>query len=185
MKRHIPNILSAIRLALIPVFIYVFFLGEEKRLIALLIFAVASATDIVDGYLARRYGWITPLGKLLDPLADKLMQGAVIFCIAVANRENVFFIWLAVLFVIKETAMGIGSLIVIRKKNAIAVSNWYGKAASVAFFFITSVYIFYSDNYVLNIVLGVLLAIVLIAALLMYYFKVFRGLYGIKLAHKE
>jgi cardiolipin synthase len=180
MKKHIPNILSVIRLALIPLFIYVFFLGKDKRLIALLVFALASSTDILDGYLARKYNWITPLGKILDPLADKLMQAAVLFCVAIENIDRVFFIFLTGLFVIKESAMAIGSLIVIRKKHDIAVSNRYGKAATVAFFCITAVLI-NSQNTILNIVLGILLALVLIAALLLYYFKVFRGVYGIKL----
>jgi cardiolipin synthase len=180
MKKHIPNILSVIRLALVPVFIYVFLI-LEKRAWALFIFALASATDILDGYLARKYGWITQAGKLLDPIADKLMQAAVICCITVKNS---FFIWIAVLFLLKESAMGIGSLIVIRKKHDIAVSSWYGKAATVAFFFITAVFIIKSQNELLNIILGALLSIVLITAFLLYYFKVFRGIYGIKWRNK-
>lgn len=182
MKKHIPNILSALRLALIPVFIYVFFLGSEKRFLALLIFALASGTDILDGYLARKYNWVTPVGKLLDPIADKLMQAAVMCCLTI---ENYFFIWIAILFLLKETAMAVGSLIVIRKKHDIAVSCWYGKAATVVFFFITGIFILYNENMILNIILGVLLAIVLLAALLLYYFKVFRGVYGIKWSKKE
>lgn len=176
MKKHIPNILSVIRLSLVPVFIYVF-LVLEKRTWALFIFALASGTDILDGYLARKHGWITSAGKLLDPLADKLMQAAVIICLTI---ENIFFIWIAALLLIKDTAMLIGSIIVIRKKHDIAVSNWYGKAATVIFFFITAVFILNSNNTVLNIVLGIVLAIVLVTAFLLYYFKVFRGRYGIK-----
>ncbi|PKM62811.1 MAG: CDP-diacylglycerol--glycerol-3-phosphate 3-phosphatidyltransferase [Firmicutes bacterium HGW-Firmicutes-21] len=179
MKKQIPNILSAIRLAMIPIFIYVFFLGTDKRLLALLVFALASSTDILDGYLARRYNWVTPLGKLLDPIADKLMQAAVILCLTIENSNNILFIWIAILFIIKETAMAVGSLIVIRKKHDIAVSNWYGKAATVAFFCITAVLI-NSQNTTLNLFLGVLLALVLVTALLLYYFRVFRGVYGIK-----
>jgi len=182
MKKHIPNILSVLRLALIPVFIHIFFMGAEKRIYALLVFAFASGTDILDGYLARKYGWVTQTGKLLDPLADKLMQAAVMCCLAI---ENIFFIWIAILFVLKETAMGIGSIIVIRKKHDIAVSNWYGKAATVCFFFITAVFIVYNQNKTMNIILGVLLAAVLVAALLMYYIKVFRGIYGINFKKKS
>jgi cardiolipin synthase len=177
MKKQIPNILSIIRLLLVPAFIYMF-LGLDERTWALFIFALASGTDILDGYLARKYGWITQAGKLLDPLADKLMQASVIICLSV---KNIFFIWIAALLLIKDTAMLVGSVIVIRRKHDIAVSNWYGKAATVIFFFITAVFIINSNNTVLNIVLGVVLAVALVAALLLYYFKVFRGRYGIKL----
>ena len=96
-----------------------------------------------------------------------------------------FFIGIAVLFLLKESAMIIGACIVIRKKHTIVVSNWYGKAATVAFFCITTILIFYSENMTLNIILGILLVAVLISALLLYYFKVFRGVYGIKFPSKK
>jgi cardiolipin synthase len=109
------------------------------------------------------------------------MQAAVIICLTV---KNIFFIWIAALLLIKDTAMLIGSIIVIRKKHDIAVSNWYGKAATVIYFFITAVFILHSKENVtttLDIVLSVVLAVVLVTALLLYYFKVFRGRYGLKL----
>lgn len=186
MKKNIPNILSAIRLTLVPVFIYIFFNGP--KLTAAIVFALASATDILDGYLARKHNWVTPLGKILDPLADKLMQGAVICCLALDNinsNDSIFFIGVAILFILKESAMLIGAFIVIRKKHDIVVSNWYGKAATVAFFCITTILIFDSEKMILNIVLGVLLVAVLLTALLLYYFKVFRGIYGIKFHAKK
>lgn len=176
MKKHIPNILSIVRLALVPIFVYVFLILNERSW-ALFIFALASATDILDGYLARKNGWITQAGKVLDPLADKLMQAAVIICLTI---KNIFFIWIAALLLIKDTGMLIGSLFIIRRKHDIAVSNWYGKAATVIFFCITAVFILNDSNMDLNIVLGVILAIVLITAFLLYYFKVFRGRYGIR-----
>lgn len=177
--------LSVLRLALIPAFIYLFVTYDDKRWYAFAVFAFASATDILDGYIARKHNWVTPAGKILDPLADKLMQAAVICCITFDKRENPFFILLAALFLFKETAMGVGSLIIIRRKHKIAASNWFGKAATVAFFIITSIYMFYNESEVLNFILGILLVLVLIGALLLYYFKVFRGLYGLKIRKKE
>lgn len=183
MKKQIPNVLSTIRLALIPVFIYLFFYSVE--IYAAFIFALASATDILDGYLARKNNWVSAVGKLLDPLADKLMQATVICCLAIKSSDNLFFIGLAILFILKESAMAIGSIIVIRKKHDIAVSNWYGKAATVAFYCITTVFIFKNNNMILNVILGVLLVASLVTALLLYYFKIFRGKYGIKWLHKQ
>ena len=82
-KRQIPNILSAIRLLAVPVFVVVFFSDlPHANLWALAIFVAAELTDILDGYLARRNGWITDVGKILDPLADKLMQAAAIISLA-------------------------------------------------------------------------------------------------------
>ena len=82
--KYIPNILSCIRIALVGVFIYLFFLDYPNNIIfALLTFLVAGATDVVDGYLARRNNWITDLGKILDPFADKLMQCTVLVCMSI------------------------------------------------------------------------------------------------------
>ena len=70
--KHIPNILSIIRMLLVLVFILVFFFVSHS--LSIVIFLLAGLTDVIDGYLARKNNWITDLGKVLDPLADKLMQ---------------------------------------------------------------------------------------------------------------
>ena len=177
LKRNIPNILSLLRLAAIPFFIIVYNKGEEYALGAAAIFTAASFTDVLDGYLARRNNWVTPVGKILDPLADKLMQFTVLICLV---RTNAYFTWLLVLFVLKELTMVAGACIVLRTKHDIVVSNWYGKMATVVFFLVTNVFIIFRHNQVLNIVLGILLGVTLVFALGMYYFKVFRGRYGLK-----
>jgi phosphatidylglycerophosphate synthase len=80
---NIPNILSLFRLCLVPVFPLVYFSGMPyANLWAALVYAGAAATDVLDGLLARRLNMITRLGRLLDPLADKLMGAAVIVCVA-------------------------------------------------------------------------------------------------------
>ena len=76
--RHIPNVLSAIRLILVGVFIFLF--ARAKYLACLIVFLTAFFTDLLDGYLARRNNWISDLGKVLDPLADKLMVIAALSC---------------------------------------------------------------------------------------------------------
>ena len=69
--KNIPNILSIIRICLVGVFVALFFTGNE--IAALIVFLTAGATDVIDGYLARKNNWITNLGKILDPVADKLI----------------------------------------------------------------------------------------------------------------
>ena len=73
----IPNILTIIRMALIPVF-WVLMMGYNLNYWALATFVIASMTDVVDGYIARKYNQITDFGKLFDPLADKLMVLSVL-----------------------------------------------------------------------------------------------------------
>ena len=78
--KNIPNILSTIRILLVFVFVFLLF-GLNSPVGALIVFLVAGATDVIDGFLARRFNWITNLGKILDPLADKLMQCTVLVCL--------------------------------------------------------------------------------------------------------
>ena len=134
MKKNIPNILSVIRIILVFVFVFVFF-ALDNPIVAILIFLLAGATDILDGYLARRNNWITNLGKRLDPLADKLMQCTVLICLLIKNYIPW---WFVLPFFIKEvTTLVIGS-IVIRRRSVVVVSKWYGKA-SVCLFYATIV----------------------------------------------
>jgi cardiolipin synthase len=130
--KYIPNMLSAVRIMLVPVFIYLFFSYYDRQIyLPLCAFLLAGATDIVDGYLARRNNWITNLGKLLDPLADKLMQCSVLVCFAIKNAA---LWWLAGMFILKELFMICGALIVLKKIKVTVKSHWYGKFTTAAFY---------------------------------------------------
>ena len=130
--RNIPNILSVLRIILVFVFVVVFFLPISK-LWALVVFLTAGATDVVDGFLARKFNWVTDLGKVLDPLADKLMQCTVLVCLCI---ENVVPIWFLIIFFLKEFMTLLIGFIVIRRRSVVVVSKWYGKAA-VCLFYLT------------------------------------------------
>ena len=95
--KHIPNILSTIRLFAIPVFVYAYF--NLSPYVAAVIYVAAWLTDALDGYLARRFNWITDIGKLLDPLADKLMQITAAVCFTI---DNLLFLVVLVPLLIKE-----------------------------------------------------------------------------------
>ena len=122
--RHIPNILSAIRLLLVGVFIY--FFVNDQVLSALITYLVAFVTDIVDGYLARRNNWITNVGKVLDPLADKLMLIAALACFYFAGWID---LWLLAIVVGKELLMIIGGA-ALYKHKIVVYSDWFGKLAA-------------------------------------------------------
>ncbi len=130
--KNIPNILSVIRIILVLVFVVVFFLPISK-IWALIVFLTAGATDVVDGFLARKYNWITDLGKILDPFADKLMQCTVLVCLCI---ENVVPIWFLLIFFAKEIMTLLLGFIAIRRRSVVVVSKWYGKA-SVCLFYAT------------------------------------------------
>ena len=126
--RHIPNILTVIRLLLVPVFVLLFF--AVAPIAALPISWLAAITDVLDGYLARRNGWISRFGKILDPIADKLMQGALLFSLVIGGYLPLLF---AVPFVLKELAQGVCGFLMFRRRRVVVVSRWYGKVALTLF----------------------------------------------------
>ena len=97
--KNIPNILSIIRICLVFVFVAIFF-SPISKIWALVAFLSAGATDVVDGFLARKNNWITDLGKVLDPFADKLMQCTVLVCLCI---ESVVPIWFLIIFFAKDS----------------------------------------------------------------------------------
>ena len=139
--KYIPNVLSVIRLLLVFVFVYAFFTCESLY-VALLIFLVAGATDIIDGYLARRFNWITKLGKLLDPLADKMMQITALICLWM---KHLIPGWIAVLYFLKECTLLLLGLIVIKRRDVAVVSKWYGKLAVCIFYATVAVSMIFDD----------------------------------------
>ncbi len=97
---NLPNKLSILRIIMVPVFVVFYFIRESwTTYLALAIFILASITDFLDGYIARKYNLVTDLGKLLDPIADKILVCAALFCVAVSNPfrfsflENQDFVW--------------------------------------------------------------------------------------------
>ena len=166
--RHIPNVLSAIRLILVGVFIFLF--ARAKYLACLIVFLTAFFTDLLDGYLARRNNWISDLGKVLDPLADKLMVIAALSCFYSAGWLP---LWILLAVLIKEGIMIIGGLLLFRKE-VVVYADWYGKFA--AGFFNAGVALTLLKNFwpwigMLNIIVFCI-AIVLAVIALCHYAKV-------------
>lgn len=118
----IPNIISCIRIALIPVFIGLYY--GERYGAAFAVLVASFFSDGIDGFIARRFNMITELGKALDPVADKLSQTAVVFC-ACKNVPEMY--WLLGVHMIKEFIMGILSTYLYRKTGHIYGARWFGK----------------------------------------------------------
>lgn len=88
---NIPNRLSLLRICMIPLFIAAYFLPYEwGAYVAIGIFVLAAFTDFLDGYIARKYNMVTDLGKLLDPIADKILVCAALFCVVATNPLQYF-----------------------------------------------------------------------------------------------
>ncbi len=133
----IPNIISFIRILLIPVFGVLFYKGE--LLWALLILAFSGFTDFIDGKLARKLNQVSELGKMLDPIADKLTQAtiAIVYFFTFRNAENEtlnLFAWVFLLFILKELVMLVGGAIMIAVGIRPGAAEIYGKAATLVFY---------------------------------------------------
>lgn len=122
----IPNILSVVRLGLIPVFLWLYCKKQEYAFAAGIV-VLSGITDILDGFIARRWNMVSDLGKILDPAADKLTQLALIVSLAV--RYPVVRPLLA-LFVVKEFTMGVLGLLVVLKTRVVPSARWFGKACT-------------------------------------------------------
>jgi len=133
--KAVPNILSVFRICLVPVFAFAYFLDPgEIKIYAILVFSVAALSDLLDGYIARRFDASSQLGKVLDPLGDKLMTFAVIVCLTITTP---ILIWAVLVFFVKEVLQGIGGFILHKVAKAeIPPANLLGKASTVVFFLV-------------------------------------------------
>ena len=125
MLKHVPNILSVCRILLTPVIVISVYLNNY--LLALIVFTISSLTDVIDGYIARNFDAVTNVGKLLDPLADKLTQLSMVASLVWAQ---VISGWILAVLLIKELIMIAGAAF-LYGKNVVVYSRWYGKLATV------------------------------------------------------
>ena len=131
MYKHIPNALTILRFLLVPVFVYMLFICPcpNSALISLIIFVVASLTDYVDGFLARRWKVISDFGKIMDPLADKLL---VLTALIGLTWLEPFRLPLAIFIIILSREIGITILReVMQKKGIVVAADKLGKLKTV------------------------------------------------------
>lgn len=110
-----------------PVFLSVYFAPiENSKNIAMVVLIISFITDVLDGFIARKFNMITNLGKVLDPIADKLMQIAVLVCIAFGKAK---LMWVVGLLFVKEVLIGIGALVLFKTRKKVMAANWFGKVS--------------------------------------------------------
>ena len=131
---NIPNIMSVIRILMIPLLVWVYCVKKDLTL-AFVLFTISAFTDVADGFIARRFNMITEIGKILDPIADKLTQAAVIFCLCITIKTVDMWILLGVL-VVKEIAMFVMGLVSLKAVDEINGAKWFGKLSTVVIFLV-------------------------------------------------
>lgn len=128
---NVPNILTIIRLFLIPIYILSLFSNLRYGLqYSIIIFVISGITDILDGYIARKNNQITKLGTVLDPLADKLMLLTVLISLTI---KKFIPITVPIIILIKESIMILGGIL-LYKKDTVIPSNKFGKLSTFLFY---------------------------------------------------
>jgi len=129
----IPNCLSILRIILLPIFVIFYIQAKEPEdyLLPTLIIFISAISDLLDGFIARTFNQVTELGKAIDPVADKLQQAAIVFCLLFRYDQM---IPLVILFVVKELFMGINGLILLRKGKKLDGAMWFGKVSTAVFY---------------------------------------------------
>lgn len=135
----VPNLLSFIRILIVPVFALLY--HNEQYALAVLMLVISGITDFLDGKIARRFNQVSALGKLLDPIADKLTQITIAIMFYITFRsgsdETVkSFSWIFLVFLIKEALMVVGGAIMITLGLKPGAAEMPGKVATFAFYVI-------------------------------------------------
>ena len=134
----VPNILTYLRFALVVPFVILFL--NEKYLESAICIGLSGISDCLDGFFARKLNQVTQLGKLLDPIADKITLISVMFCMAF-YAPNV--IPILVVLIAKDVAMLIGGVSLLKRKITPPAAEWFGKLATIVFYFAVCIIVFY------------------------------------------
>lgn len=125
---NLPNKLTIARMCMVPLFMIALMMNTPaSRIIATVIFALASLTDMLDGQIARKYNMVTNFGKLMDPLADKVLTAAAMICLVELGDLAA---WIAVVIIFREYLIT-GLRSVAANENIVVAANIWGKVKTV------------------------------------------------------
>ncbi len=161
----IPNLLTMLRILLLPLIVWLY-IFKENYTAAILILLISGLTDIVDGFVARKFDMVSDLGKILDPFADKLTQWTLLICLAM--RYKVIF-FLVGLFLLKELILAFMGYILIKRKDLVNSAKWYGKLNTVIIYTTIVILIIIPEvSHTVVTVMSVICLATMIASMLMY-----------------
>lgn len=165
---NIPNMISIFRICLVPVFAALYTNGRVMQAMAVLL--ISAASDVLDGAIARRYHMVTDLGKILDPVADKLIQAAMMLCAASVTPT----VWLLlVLHLLRECTLALLGLHVMRVSGHVYSAKWYGKVCTAVIYAVMMSMLAYPQMPAGLADTGVLLCALLVAVCLCMYLTSF------------
>lgn len=129
----IPNILCYIRFLLIPVFVIMYCRAEypKEYLRAAAVVLLSGITDFLDGFIARRFDMVTDLGKVIDPLADKLTQASLIFVLVIKYK---WMFLLLILFILMQLFLLVAGIVMLKKGSKLSGAKWFGKVSTTVFY---------------------------------------------------
>lgn len=171
----IPNLLSLLRLLMIPLIVWLY-CGVQKYYAAILVILLSGLTDIADGIIARKFDMVSDFGKVFDPIADKLTQGALIICLTV-KYPGMFA--LLILFAVREVCMIALGCIAMKKTGCVNSAKWYGKAATFILYAVMMLLILFPNISLggARVLMGLCAAAILFALVMyaLYYHKIFTN----------
>lgn len=171
----VPNLLTYLRFVLVIPFVILFL--NEKYLLSAICIGLSGISDCLDGFFARRLNQVTPLGKILDPIADKITLISVMFCM-VFYAPNV--IPILIVLIAKDVIMLMGGVSLLRRRITPPAAEWFGKLATIVFYFAVCIIIFLKAvvNYENILIDDILLSITAVAMLyaLYRYSKIYKAL---------
>ena len=137
----IPNLLSLIRILLIPFIIWLY-CAQKAYLHTIIVIALSGFTDIIDGKIARKFNMVSDVGKVLDPVADKLTQATLVICLTARYP----WMWaLLALFAVKECLMLLWGYLTLKITDTINSAKWYGKLSTVVLYAVMMILILFVD----------------------------------------
>lgn len=171
----VPNLLTYFRFVLVVPFVILFL--SEKYLYAAICIGLSGLSDCLDGFFARRLNQVTQLGKLLDPIADKITLISVMFCMAF-YAPNV--IPILVILIAKDVIMLLGGVSLLKRRITPPAAEWFGKLATIVFYFAVCIIVFMKavinyENILVDDILLSITAVVMLYALYRYS-KIYRAL---------
>ncbi len=140
---NIPNALTIVRFFIVPVFAYTY-LVQKNIAVSAIVLIISGVTDFLDGFIARRFDMITKWGTAFDPIADKFTQITVSLCIALSGYKTMWAVF--GFLVIKEVIVVLGGIKLYKKGDVVISANWYGKAATVLFYFVFLMLILFGQS---------------------------------------
>jgi len=167
----IPNLLSLLRLIMIPQLMWLY-LEKQDLLATAILLALSGATDVLDGIIARKFNMISEFGKAFDPVADKLTQIAMLYCVGTTHPEVRF---LLLMLIVKEFITGIMSLYSIKKTGQVQGAEWHGKIVTVL------LYVLIADRIIPGLLSGVLMlfsAGMMIISMVLYWQRNWKDIKG-------